>query len=148
MRTLFPILRLFPLLLVAVAVGSGVLHATVDDALSYAYEAALPYYKQGYSVRKDAWGGDLGVHDRKAVSSQLFKGNDYWFLMGTDVKGASVSVHIYDDKGNLVDADSWQKGRFAGARVRPGATGTYFAIVQILKSSEDRTPWALVYGYK
>ena len=42
MRTLFPILRLFPLLLVAVAVGSGVLHATVDDALSYAYEAALP----------------------------------------------------------------------------------------------------------
>jgi hypothetical protein len=124
------------------------LHATVDDALSFAYEAALPYYKQGFSIRKDAWGGDLGVKDRKAVSSQLFKGNDYWFLMGTDVKGASLSVHIYDDKGNLVDAESWQKGRFAGARVSPKNTGTYFAIVQILKSPEDRTPWALVYGYK
>ena len=148
MSPLFPILRVFLLVLLAGATGVSMLHATVDDALSYAYEAALPYYKQGYSVRKDAWGGDLGVHDRKAVSSQLFKGNDYWFLMGTDIKGASVSVHIYDDKGNLVDADSWQKGRFAGARVRPAATGTYFAIVQILKSSEDRTPWALVYGYK
>ncbi len=148
MSPLFLILRVFLLVLLAGATGVGMLHATVDDALSYAYEAALPYYKQGYSVRKDAWGGDLGVHDRKAVSSQLFKGNDYWFLMGTDIKGASVSVHIYDDKGNLVDADSWQKGRFAGARVRPAATGTYFAIVQILKSSEDRTPWALVYGYK
>ena len=148
MSPLFPILRVFLLVLLAGATGVGMLHATVDDALSYAYEAALPYYKQGYSVRKDAWGGDLGVHDRKAVSSQLFKGNDYWFLMGTDIKGASVSVHIYDDKGNLVDADSWQKGRFAGARVRPATTGTYFAIVQILKSSEDRTPWALVYGYK
>jgi hypothetical protein len=148
MSPLFPILRVFLLVLLAGATGVGMLRATVDDALSYAYEAALPYYKQGYSVRKDAWGGDLGVHDRKAVSSQLFKGNDYWFLMGTDIKGASVSVHIYDDKGNLVDADSWQKGRFAGARVRPAATGTYFAIVQILKSSEDRTPWALVYGYK
>jgi hypothetical protein len=148
MSPLFPILRVFLLVLLAGVTGAGILHATVDDALSYAYEAALPYYKQGYSVRKDAWGGDLGVHDRKAVSSQLFKGNDYWFLMGTDIKGASVSVHIYDDKGNLVDADSWQKGRFAGARVRPAATGTYFAIVQILKSSEDRTPWALVYGYK
>ena len=124
------------------------LHATVDDALSFAYEAALPYYKQGFSIRKDAWGGDLGVKDRKAVSSQLFKGNDYWFLMGTDVKGACLSVHIYDDKGNLVDAESWQKGRFAGARVSPKSTGTYFAIVQILKSPEDRTPWALVYGYK
>ena len=136
------------LVLVLLALSTPILHATVDDALSFAYEAALPYYKQGFSIRKDAWGGDLGVKDRKAVSSQLFKGNDYWFLMGTDVKGASLSVHIYDDKGNLVDAESWQKGRFAGARVSPKNTGTYFAIVQILKSPEDRTPWALVYGYK
>jgi len=139
------------LLLLALLITMGVpsaLRATVDDALSFAYEAALPYYKQGFSIRKDAWGGDLAVRDKKAVSSQLFKGNDYWFLMATDVKGASLSVHIYDDKGNLVDAESWQKGKFAGVRVSPKATGTYFAIVQILKSPEDRTPWALVYGYK
>ena len=134
---------------VLLAVGMApFLHATVDDSVSFAYEAALPYYKQGFSIRKDAWGGDLGVHDRKAVSTQLFKGNTYWFLMATEVKGATLSVHIYDDKGNLVDAESWQKGRFAGARVNPKATGTYFAIVQILKSPEDRTTWALVYGYK
>ena len=124
------------------------LHATVDDSVSFAYEAALPYYKQGFSIRKDAWGGDLGVHDRKAVSTQLFKGNTYWFLMATEVKGATLSVQIYDDQGNLVEAESWQKGRVAGARVNPKSTGTYFAIVQILKSPEDRTTWALVYGYK
>ena len=139
----------FILAVTIVTVASPVqLLATVDDALSFAYEAALPYYKQGFSIRKDAWGGDLAVRDKKAVSSQLFKGNDYWFLMATDLKGASLSVHIYDDKGNLVDAESWQKGRFAGARVSPKSTGTFFAIVQILKSPEDRTPWALVYGYK
>ena len=55
----------------------GCLHATVDDSVSFAYEAALPYYKQGFSIRKDAWGGDLGVRERKAVSTQLFKGNTY-----------------------------------------------------------------------
>ncbi len=126
----------------------SLLRATVDDSVSFAYEAALPYYKQGYSIRKDAWGGDLGVHEKKAVSIQLFKGNTYWFLMATEVKGATLSVHLYDDKGNLVENESWQKGRFAGARVSPKATGTYFAIVQILKSSEERTTWALVYGYK
>ena len=124
------------------------LHATVDDSVSFAYEAALPYYKQGFSIRKDAWGGDLGVHDKKAVSIQLFKGNTYWFLMATEVKGASLSVHIYDDKGDLVEGECWQKGRFAGARINPKSTGTYFAIVQILKSPEERTTWALVYGYK
>jgi len=144
------LLRFMQYVVIALAldVCSPRLRATVDDALSFAYEAALPYYKQGFSIRKDAWGGDLGVKEKKAVSSQLFKGNDYWFLMATDVKGASLSVHIYDDKGNLVDAESWQKGRFAGVRVSPKATGTFFAIVQILKSPEDRTPWALVYGYK
>lgn len=128
--------------------ASSLLHATVDDSVSFAYEAALPYYKQGFSIRKDAWGGDLGLHEKKAVSIQLFKGNTYWFLMATETKGASISVHLYDDKGNLVEAESWQRGRFAGARVNPNATGTYFAIVQILKSHEDRTTWALVYGYK
>jgi hypothetical protein len=139
----------FVVIALALAAWSpSLVHATVDDALSFAYEAALPYYKQGFSIRKDAWGGDLGVREKKAVSSQLFKGNNYWFLMATDVKGATLSVHIYDDNGNLVDAESWQKGRFAGARVSPKATGTIFAIVQILKSPEDRTPWALVYGYK
>ena len=87
------------LLLLALLITMGVpsaLRATVDDALSFAYEAALPYYKQGFSIRKDAWGGDLAVRDKKAVSSQLFKGNDYWFLMATDVKGASLSVHLLD----------------------------------------------------
>jgi len=126
----------------------ALIHATVDDSVSFAYEAALPYYKQGYSIRKDAWGGDLGVRDKKAVSIQLFKGNTYWFLMATEVKGATLSVHLYDDKGNLVEGESWQKGCFAGARVNPKSTGTYFAIVQILKSPEERTTWALVYGYK
>jgi len=140
--------RFFVVAMMIAAWSPCLVRATVDDALSFAYEAALPYYKQGYSIRKDAWGGDLGVRDKKAVSSQLFKGNNYWFLMASDVKGATLSVHIYDDNGNLVDAESWQKGRFAGARVSPKATGTFFAIVQILKSPEDRTPWALVYGYK
>jgi hypothetical protein len=151
---MIPVRRSFPVLLASLAFLAAVpcVRATVDDALSFAYEAALPYYKKGYSIRKDAWGGDLPVDQRKAVSSQLFKGNDYWFLMATDVKGAQISVHVYDDKGNLVDSEAWQHptqhGYAAGVRVAPKATGTYFAIVRILKSPEDRTPWALVYGYR
>lgn len=128
-------------------------HATVDDALSFAYEAALPYYKK-YAIRKDAWGGDLGVKDRMAVTAQLFKGNDYWFLMASDVTKSSISVHIYDSNGKLAELESWQKVNekkhfsSAGARIIPKNTGTYFAIVEIISSPEERTPWALVYGYK
>lgn len=129
-------------------------YGTVDDALAFAYDAALPYSKK-YAIRKDAWGGDLGVKERKAVTAQLFKGNDYWFIMASDVKGAVISVHLYDSAGKLAESDTWQKAydkkqRYAsaGAHIVPKNTGTYFAIVQILKSPEERTPWALVYGYK
>ena len=41
--------------------------AYVDDALSFAYEAATPFVKQGFNVREDAWGGDLGVKDKQAI---------------------------------------------------------------------------------
>ena len=122
--------------------------ASVDDALSFAQEAALPYVKQGFTVREDAWGGDLGVKDQKAVTAQLFKGNEYWFCLGTDVRNAVITVHIYDAQGKLVETESWQKGRFAGARVTPTKTGTYYAIITVEKSPEERTGWAVVYAYK
>jgi len=124
------------------------LQATVDDALSFAYEAATPYVEKGFTFREDAWGGDLGVGDQKAVTAQLFKGNDYWFCLATDVDGATVTVHVYDSKGKLSEAQNWQKGRFAAVLVQPKMTGTYYAIVEVKKSPEERTHWALVYGYK
>ncbi len=126
----------------------GTAFAYVDDALSFAYEAASPYVKKGFSVREDAWGGDLGVKDQQAVQAQLFKGNEYWFCLGTDVKGAIISVNIYDAKGNLVNVESSRAGRLSSVRVEPQRTGTYYAIVTVHKSSQERTGWALVYAYK
>ena len=124
------------------------LHATVNDSLSFAYEGAGPYVKQGFAFREDAWGGDLGEKDQQAVNAQLFKGNEYWFITGTDVRGAVVTVHIYDSTGKLVEQKYWQKGRFGGAYIVPTKTGTYWAIVTVEKSPKDRTGWALVYGFK
>jgi len=48
---------------------------TVDDAQSFALQAAEPYVKEGFQVREDYWGGDLGSGEKKAVRQQLFKGN-------------------------------------------------------------------------
>ncbi len=123
-------------------------YAYVNDALSFAHEAAVPYVKKGFSVREDAWGGDLGVKDQQAVTAQLFKGNEYWFCLGTEVRGAVVTLHLYDSQGKLAESESWQKGRFAGARISPPKTGTYYAIITVEKSPEERTGWAVVYAYK
>ena len=133
------------LLLAAAAIP---LYAYVNDALSFAHEAALPFVKEGFSVREDAWGGDLGVKDQQAVTSQLFKGNDYIFCLGTDVAKAVLTVHLYDASGKLAESKSWRNGRFAFARISPAKTGTYYAIVSVEKSPVERSGWALVYAYK
>ena len=121
--------------------------ASVDDAQSFALQAAEPYVKQGFQVREDYWGGDLGSGEKKAVRQQLFKGNEYWFWLGTEVERAKISVHIYDSDGKLAEEpDGWEKGHFAAAHVIPKATGSY--IVSVEESPEERTHWALVYGFR
>jgi hypothetical protein len=123
--------------------------ASVDDAQAFALQAAEPYVKEGFQVREDYWGGDLGAGEKKAVKQQLFKGNDYWFWLGTDVEKAVISVHIYDKEGKLIEQpDSWQKGHFAAAHVTPQSTDSYFIIVTIEESPDERTHWALVYGFR
>ena len=122
--------------------------ATVDDALSFALEAAAPYVKEGFTVREDYWGGDLPVKTTKAIVHQLFKGNEYWFWMGTDEKAAKISIHIYDADGNIAEVEAWQKPHFAAARVVPKKTGSYYLIVEVEKSPLERTTWSLAYGFR
>ncbi|MBV8211812.1 MAG: hypothetical protein JOZ08_01145 [Verrucomicrobia bacterium] len=133
---------------VSLLVLAGKSSASVDDAIARAMEAISPYVKQGYLVRDDQWGGDLGVKQEQAITHTLFKGNDYWFCTGTDNESAKISIHVYDSRGRLVETDSWQHGRFAGAHLVAPATGTYYVIVEILSSPAERTHWAMVYGYK
>ena len=135
--------------LTAVIVMQRAACASVDDAQSFALQAAEPYVKQGFQVREDYWGGDLASGEKKAVRQQLFKGNEYWFWLGTEVERAKVSVHIYDSDGKLAEEpDSWEKGHFAAAHVVPKTTGSYFIIVSVEESPEERTHWALVYGFR
>ena len=123
--------------------GSG-----IDDSLTYAIEAADPYVKEGFTIREDYWGGDLPVKEAKAIVQQLFKGNSYWFWIGTDKDGAKITVHVYDSSGLLVDAESWQKPHKAAARVVPQKTGSYYLIIEVEKSPAERTPWAMGYGFQ
>jgi len=118
-------------------------------ARAFALLAAEPYVKQGFHVREDYWAGDLASRERKAVRQQLFKGNEYWFWLGTEVDHAKVSVHIYNSDGELAEQpDTWAKGHFAAAHITPKTTGSYFIIVSVEESPAARTPWALAYGFR
>src|SRR5438034_4807090 len=136
-------------LLVALLALQSAAFASVDDAQSFALQAAGPYVKEGFQVREDYWGGDLGAGERKAVRQQLFKGNEYWLWLGTEVDGAKVSVHIYDSDGKLAERpDSWAKDHMAAAHIIAKTTGSYFIIVSVEESPAARTHWVLAYGFR
>ena len=108
--------------------------------------------KQGFTLRADTWNGDLPTGETKPIRQQFFKGNDYRFYVSTRVPGAAVSLHIYDQDGNLAESRSWKKEEkttfFAGADIRPKSTASYYLILKVDKSPDARTAWAMAYSYK
>ncbi|MGC1323266.1 MAG: hypothetical protein WA849_13875 [Candidatus Udaeobacter sp.] len=140
-------------LLAAIVVLPSAIFASVDPTTVYARAFALlaaePYVKKGFQVREDYWAGDLASGERKAVRQQLFKGNEYWFWLGTEVDHAKVSVHIYNSDGKLAEQpDSWEKDHLAAAHIIPKTTGSYFIIVSVEESPAAHTHWALAYGFR
>jgi hypothetical protein len=122
--------------------------AVVDDAHSFALEAAAPYVNDGYAVREEHWSGALPKGKQSSIQHQLFAGNDYWFWVASDEEEARLSIHIYDSKGNLIDSEAWKRGNMAGVRVQPKRTGAYYIVFQIEDTHLKRTRWAIAYGYK
>ncbi len=111
-----------------------------------------PDAKQGYVLRQESWNGSLPVGDNTPIRQQLFKNNEYRFYLWTDVKGAKLSVHIYDQDGNLVDGRLGEQAsgsaHFAEVDVKPETTGSYYLIVKVERSSAKSTAWQMAYAYK
>ena len=111
-----------------------------------------PDAKQGYILRQENWNGSLPVGENTPIRQQLFKNNDYRFYVWTHVDGAKMSVHIYDQDGNLIDGQSREKAsgeaHFAEVDVKPESTGSYYLIVKVEQSSSKSTAWQMAYAYK
>jgi len=137
----------FIFILVAV-VAAPFVWAYVDDAHSRAMEAAVAAVKDGYLVRQEYWAGSVNVRQPSVVKHQLFKGNSYWFWLGSDEDSAQVTVHVYDPSGKIADAEAWQRGNMAAVKVVPKKTGTYLIVFSIEQSKAKKNRWALAYGYK
>jgi hypothetical protein len=136
------------LLILAAAIALPVAFAFVDDAHSRAMEAAVAAVKDGYLVRQEFWAGSLSTKQPSVVKHQLFKGNSYWFWLGSDEDSAQVTVHVYDSTGKIADAESWQRGNMAAVRVAPKKTDTYLIVFSVEQSKAKKNRWALAYGYK
>jgi hypothetical protein len=142
--------------LLAICWSLGPAFAIVNDARSYAIEAALPVLdakppagSAAFVIRDAWWNGEAPVKKPKIFRHQLYKRNEYWFWAASDDLKAKISIAIYDSTGKLVKAEKrFSKDHTAGVKVIPETTGTYFVRVVIESASSSRARWAVVYGYR
>jgi hypothetical protein len=124
--------------------------AEVDDAHSYAMEAAEPFMKERFTVREDYWNGEVLSGQKLMVKHQLFKGNDYAFWLGTSNDDCKLEVQVLDAKGNAthITPEIGVGKNFTSVRVTPSASGMYSVIFSVTSKREKGVFWALAYGFR
>lgn len=127
-------------------------HPKAEGCLGCAIAALAPFTKQGFNLREKVWVGDVTVDEGKAVSCQLFKGNDYCFSVGTDVRGVKLSLQVYSGDGAPVESEQATHEAAAGADATASLhcpqTGTYFVVVKLDASAQGKVPWGMVSAYR
>lgn len=134
------------------------LHALVGDALHEAQDLAAPQ-KNTFKMRADFWSGTCKPGEKKYVKAQLFKGNEYWFWLGSDEDNVDISFDLYDRSGKKITLETTSGIASRGVRVIPEKTGPYVAVFTIAlkpdppnKKPKTEKPakicWALAYGWK
>ncbi len=126
---------------------SGGLNASVEEAYSFAMEAAEPHLKAGFNIRGESWDGQIKPGKRKIIKHQLFRGNEYWFWLGTSAAGAKLSLKIYDRKGRPVHVETVVGEYWVATRVLAPRTGTYLVVVGGGEGDAE-VDWSLAYGYR
>ena len=122
--------------------------ATVDDAHSFAMEAAVPFVEQGFIVREDYWNGEVKSGQKLMIKHQMFKGNEYAFWLGSANEDVTFELKVYDDKNKEITIDAKADKMFASVRVNPPKTGTYTIVFSVTSKKEKGLYWALAYGYR
>jgi hypothetical protein len=125
----------------------------LDEVRLIAQRAALPFLvgEKPFILRESAWSGEIAPGKARLIQVQLFKRNDYHFWLAVPDRAAVVGLHLYDGKGNLLEAEAhrYDSPNVTSISASPGETGVYYLRV-FLAEETVATPqrWTVVYGYR
>jgi hypothetical protein len=129
---------------------SRVSAADRHDAERAARAAAQPLEKLGFSFRADVWSKELKPDVGKAVRVQLFKGNEYRFIIAVPpASGAVVGAAVLDFAGKVASSQVGAEGesRTVVLAIEPKQTGVYLVAMH-LGAGGAAVPVCLIAGYK
>ena len=121
--------------------------ATVDDAQSFALEAATPWVEKGVEIRYDYARGTTTSGRKVRVSYQVFKGNHYWFFAGGSEDGVKFEMTVKDPEGKDVPG-KFSKGTNS-ATYHFTAPRSMLVSIELTGTTSPGLPfdWAVVYGF-
>jgi hypothetical protein len=138
------------LLTLSLVLGAAMLFgADTDDqtkAHSEVLDLAGAFQNDGFKLRDGTWYGQVSQGHPQTLQVNLYSGNAYWFsVAGTD-PSTGLSVSVFDDHGNPVEVQSYQKDNKAAAGFSPDASGLYY--VEVSSSAQAAATFCLIYSYK
>ena len=134
------------------ALGAAAPAVAAETAAEKRVKAAFAdQRKEGFKVRNDFWKGTLEGEAKKKVKHQLYRGNEYWFWLGTASAKDAAFLKVYDAKGRPVDVETVRGEGWTAVRVLPPKTETYHLVFTFRKaasSKKEAVSWAMTYGYR
>jgi hypothetical protein len=115
-------------------------------AHSEVLDLAGAFQNDGFKLRDGTWYAQVSQGHSQTLQVNLYSGNAYWFSVA-DVGGATgLTVSVFDDHGNPVEVQTYQKDNKAAAGFSPDASGLYY--VEVSSSAQAATTFCLIYSYK
>jgi hypothetical protein len=141
------------LALLALCLGLAAASHAADgpDAETSARLLAAQIEKDGFEFRADSWTRELDDDAGKAMRLQLFKGNDYRFVVAVPRKsGVFVTGAVLDLDGQPAgEIQPVLEGWGCVLSFKPKKTGTYVIVVRQTKEGKSTdVPCVVVTGYK
>ena len=138
------------MLIVAVVVaGPQMAGAIVDDAHSFALEAAQHDVEEhGVKIRYDYASGELENSKTTTVGYQVFRGNEYWFYLGSSELSTDFTVKVTDADGKEIKGKVKKLKNAYVFHFVPERTMLVAVTLSGVAEDTSEFHWALVYGYK
>ena len=115
-------------------------------AHSEVLDLAGAFQNDGFKLRDGTWYAQVSQGQPQTIEVNLYSGNAYWFSVADANDSTGLTVSVFDDHGNPVEVQSYQKDNRAAAGFSPDASGLYY--VEVSSSAPAASAFCLIYSYK
>ncbi|MFT4549566.1 MAG: hypothetical protein ACI8XO_001844 [Verrucomicrobiales bacterium] len=115
------------------------------NALNVAHQIAA---SQGYRSRDSRWTGELATEGFTIIPLQLYAGNDYFIVLGSDCEEDTISAAAFDPEQRLIKTPPDSAPGKLVFHLTPKKSGAHYLRLQQKAKRAQPTRCALTYVYR